>query len=160
MKPWSEYYVIQNSTLGSLALWTFAKEFYENAHKERGAPLPLTMIVLPMVFHKDTVSSIFGRVFEGGLYRAVGDDRTISAGLQQRMEAMADQTFKALNLAFAAGLLKYDSQMTYVIPVRISEASQVNIGGTKEIMSAARRLGYWFSTISMEQISILLKVRF
>lgn len=160
MKLWSEYDVIQNSALGSLALWTFAKEFYESTHRQQGAPLPLTMLVLPMVFHRETVSSIFRRDFEGGLYRAIGEDRTISAGIQQRMEAMDDQTFRALNLAFASGLLKYDPQTAEVLPFRTSQAFQISIGETKEIMAASKRLGRWFSTISMEQISILLKVRF
>ncbi len=160
MKPWSEYYVIQNSALGSLALWTFVKEFNENMHKQQGVPLPLTMLVLPMVFHHDTVSSIFGRRLEGGLYRAIGDDRKISAGLQQRMEAMANQTFIALNLAFAGGLLKYDPLTAQVLPVRTTQPIQISIGETKEIMAASKRLGHWFSNISVEQISILLKVRF
>ncbi|MDJ1421328.1 MAG: DUF6521 family protein [Candidatus Methanoperedens sp.] len=160
MKLWSEYDVIQNSTLGSLALWIFAKEFNENMHKQQGVPLPLTMLVLPMVFHRDTVSSIFRREFEGGLYRAIGEDRKISAGLQQRMEAMTDQTFRALNLAFAGGLLKYDPLTAQVLPVRTTQPIQISIGETRDIMHASRRLGHWLSTISMEQISILLKVRF
>lgn len=160
MKQGLEYYIIQNSALGSLALWSFATKYYENTHQQKGVPLPLTMIVLPMVFHKETVSSISRRRYKGGLYRSIGENRTISVGLQQRMESMADQTFMSLNVAFAAGLLKYDPETAQVIPGRTAKPSQVKIGETKEIMDASGRLGHWFSQISVEQLSVLLKVRF
>lgn len=160
MKKQAEFDIVQNNLLGSLALWTFAKEFYERKQKKDGPPLPFALPILPLVFNQRAVQSIATKQFEGGLFRAVAEDRAIPVGLQDRMEAMADQTFQSLNRAFSAGLLRYDSATFQLIPVRTSSPHQIIDDELKAIMATSKRLGIWFADLSLEQIFILLDVRF
>jgi hypothetical protein len=138
----------------------FVNRFYEETFQQRGPSIPLTMPVLPMVFHKETASSISRKNFQGGLFIAIAENRTISVGLQQRMEDMENQTFQALNLSFAAGLLDYEKVSKQILPLRKTLPFQIDVGETKEMLNAAKRLGAWFATISTEQLCILLKLRF
>jgi hypothetical protein len=86
-------------------------------------------------------------------------------GLQSRVRGLADDTFRALNLAFAAGILRLDKTETLsVFPDRKTLPSA--LGSTQpsedvtEIMGAARRLGYWFATNELSVVCNLLRVRF
>lgn len=160
MKSQVEFDIVQNNLLGSIALWIFSKEYYERKQKKEGPPLPFALPVLPLVFNQRAVQSIATKRFEGGLFRAVAEDRAIPVGLQSRMEAMADQTFQSLSMAFSAGLLRYDSSTAQLIPVRTSSPHQIIDDELKAIMAAAKRLGIWFADLSLEQIVILLDVRF
>lgn len=156
----SEYDIVQNSALGGLALWAFSAKFFEATNKQNGPILPITMIVLPIVFHKKTVSLIYNRNFDGGLFKVIAEDRTIFAGLQHRMEDMFDQTIRSLNIAFSSKLLDYDKITTQLIPKRKTPPYQIDVGETRQILAASNRLGYWCATLSTEQICVLLKVRF
>jgi hypothetical protein len=118
------------------------------------------MAILPMVFHQETVSTISNRQFTGGLYRTISEDRTIFIGLQKRMESMSDQTFTALNIAFASNLLRYESESCQIFSNRRSNPIDVNSEEIRSMLLASKRLGYWFSSLSFEQLSIILKLRF
>src|SRR4051794_989392 len=92
-----EFSVIQNVALGALAVWGFTSEYHNGTHSTHGPVLPLLMPVLPLVFHLDSLNALNGRQRRGGLYRALSEVRSLPAGLQGRMEAMAPQTFKAIH---------------------------------------------------------------
>lgn len=159
MKNIEEYYIVQNYALSALALWNFSYEFYNNDGEKRGPTLPLLMTILPMVLHKETVSLIYRKQKEGGFYRAITEDKVIEIGLQERMEAMADKTLRSLNLAFASGILGYNNLNTQIIPKQKPPSLSSYNEETNKIIRASQRLGYWFSDLSLEQISIYLKLR-
>lgn len=135
------------------------RSYYEATNKKSGVVIPLASPVLPMIFHEQTVLSISQRSFKGGLFRAVAEDRMLGVGLQERMEAMTSQTFDSINVAFASGLIRYDKDTGQLFPSRLTEPFQVQIGENRKMLHAAKRLGIWFATIDLEQLSILLKVR-
>lgn len=154
-----EYDIVQNQALGALAMWNFCYDFYKNTEQNCGPILPHLMLVLPMVFHKETVSSIYRRKKEGGFYRVITEDKMIQVDLQQRMEAMAEKTLISLNLAFASGILEYNNLNSQIIPKRTPPSTNSYNDETNKIIRASQRLGHWFSELSFEQIGLYLRVR-
>lgn len=153
---------MQNNALGALALSEFTIEFYKNTKNIRGPTLPVLMPVLPMVLHEDTALTLYRKHKQGGFHRSISENRAISVGLQQRMQSMADQTFQALNFAFASRLLYYDESSTQIYPLKCTSLLKLikpHYEEIKRILKAAGRLGYWFSEMNLEQISILLNLR-
>ena len=153
----SEYDIIQNSALGALSLGVFCKAFFDEQNKEHGPMLPLTMPVLPIVFNEKSVALIRRRNISGGLFATLADDKSIFVGLQQRMEAMYEQTMSAAGLAFASGLIGYDAETTELIPVKVTP--QV-YNEYSPILATSKRLGIWFAALGFEQICTLLNIRF
>ena len=161
-----ERHVAQNTAIEAWALWACAVRFDRTVDSERGLQLPFCFLILPLVFHGATAKAISGLTMtEGSFYRALTQNRTIMLGLQSRVRGLADDTFRALNLAFAAGILRLDKTETLsVFPDRKTLPSA--LGSTQpsedvtEIMGAARRLGYWFATNELSVVCNLLRVRF
>jgi len=162
MNVLNEYEIMQNNALGALALSAFTIEFYKNTNNMHGPTLPVLMPVLPMVLHEDTASTLHNKHKKGGFYKSIYKNKTILIGLQQRMESMADQTFQALNFAFASKMLNYDNSTNQIIPRRRTSPLKLinsNYVEIRRIIKAAERLGYWFSEMELEQISIALNLR-
>lgn len=159
-----EYQVLQNPVLGAAAI-TLAVIEYHKAKKE-GMPLPLVMAVLPMVFHRKTTKVIAKmRKVGGGLRRAKGKDKTLSVGLQQRMEGMAGLSLRALNLALSCKkcvALDFGEDVL-VVPCRktiqVTEMGY-NDGDAGDILKAASRVGYWFGSYKLVAVCKQLDLRF
>jgi len=156
----AEAELVQNPALGALTLWAFTAEFFGQSGRQRGPTLPLTLPVLPMVLHEETVECIHNRHFDGGLFLALADNRTLTLDLQERMEAMAPQTMRALNLAFATNLLTYARQSGELRPKRLTPPIRPQQVEIRHLLATAERLGYWFCTINVEQICSYLRIRF
>lgn len=156
----TEAELVQNSALGAVILWAFTNEFCDQQRRVAGPPLAYLLPVLPMVMHEDTVTSIYRRHFDGGLLLALAEDRTLTLELQERMEAMAPQTMKALNVAFGAGLLTYRHDTGQIWSERRSIPGISKSEEVKPLIASAERLGYWFSTIRMDQLCSYLRIRF
>ena len=164
MRKTIEYEIIQNPVLGAAAI-TQAVIEYRQA-RDVGMPLALVMVVLPMVFHKETTELIAGmNKVGGGLRRAIREDRTLSVGLQRRMEKMAELSFTALNLALSCKkCLTLDLETNIlVIPCRktlsVEDMGYVN-GDGRKILKAAMRVGYWLGSYNMTAICRQLDLRF
>ena len=159
-----EYEIIQNPVLGAAALTQAVIEYREA--RDEGMQLALVMVVLPMVFHKETTEFIAGmNKVGGGLRKAIGQDRTLSVGLQERMEKMAGLSFAALNVAVSCKkCLTLDvGTEILVIPCRktlpVEDMGYAN-GDGREILKAAMRVGYWLGSYSMTAICRQLDLRF
>ena len=76
------------------------QEAYEGNGRAEGVPLPLVFLVLPLTFHKRSATVLASKAQPGALYKALGDDRELTIGLQERMQAMSDRTFQALSIGF------------------------------------------------------------
>ena len=156
----AEVELVQNTGLGALSLWAFTNEFCGEMKRRRGPPLPLGAIVLPMIFHEETLEAIRNRHFEGGLFTALAQHRSIGLELQERVESMLPQTMSALNLCFASALLSFSHERGELHAIRRTEPFAPQAESTRRIMAGAARLGYWFSTINTARLCSLLQVRF
>jgi hypothetical protein len=155
----AEVELVQNTPLGALSLWAFTKEFWGQERKA-GPKLPLTTIVLPMVFHEETLDAIRTRRFEGGLFTALAQHRGLGLELQERIESMVPQTMSSLNLCFASGLLAFNKRTGELQVLRKTEPFRMEGESTRQITSGAERLGYWCSTINTARLCSLLNIRF
>lgn len=160
----SEFRLVQNEAFGATVLWTTVAEYFLTKRKEGGMPLPLSMLVLPLCYHSKTAESISSCNPSSGIYMALSRDRTIPAGLQDRMVDMADQTFDAIRVGANVGLISIDRTDTSIelIPKRISKPNELRFDHdqTKNIERAAKRLGRWLGELPLATICSLLRVKF
>lgn len=155
-----EFTAIQNEALGATILWTFCRHYADNDTAGNGPQLPLLMPVLPLIFNARATSSLFRRNLVGGLFKAVTEDRTLMLGLQDRMEKMSGQTFGAINLGIAAGILAYDSDSARIISINRFKPEGLSFGDANKMRYAAKRLGVWFATMQTSQVALLLRISF
>lgn len=156
-----EQHVIQNTGLAAETIWCAVNEAYKSKGRVEGVPLALVFLVLPLTFHQRTASVLASKTQPGALYKAVGEDREIRVGLQDRMQAMADRTFQALSIGFQTKLLIMDSDiMRQLVPGRRTPPVAHQTEQVKTILSAAKRVGQGFAEMSVVQIAVNLGVRF
>jgi hypothetical protein len=155
-----EHDIIQNVAIGSLALHRFVSRYFLEKGNLHGPALALAMPVLPIVFHDASLKSISSKHYEGGFFSALTGYRELPAGLQPRMQDMAEQTFKALNLAYQCKLLTYDKELNEILPIENKVPTDQYNSDIKEILRGAERLGYWFAGLPLEQVCINLKITF
>ena len=104
-----EYDIVQNHILGAHIIREFVRFYQNNSEDNKGPTLVLIMPLLPLVLNKEARSSISNRRFiEGSLVKTILEEKTLYAGLQERMEKMAGQTFQSLSIAFWMQLIDYD----------------------------------------------------
>ena len=154
----TEFDALQNPGLGAVLLERFTAKFTSFSGGQAPSLL-YAMPVLPIVFNASAVESLYRRQFAGGLYRALAEDRTITLGLHRRMVVMSDQTFEALNVAFASGLLALDPSLG----VLTASGDATPVGESEAILKmlkTSERLGRWFSELSLHELAVLLDITF
>jgi hypothetical protein len=156
-----EQRVIQNTGLAAEAIWQAVDEAYEGRGRSEGVPLPLVFLVLPLTFHKRSATVLASKTQPGALYKALGDDRELTIGLQERMQALSDRTFQALSIGFQTGLLLLDQDHErQLVPGRKTPPVVHVTEEVKVILSAAKRVGHAFAEMSIVQLSTQLNIRF
>ncbi len=156
-----EQRVIQNTGLAAEAIWQAVHEAHEARGRSEGVPFPLAFLVLPLTFHKRTATVLASKTQPGALYKALGDDRELTVGLQERMEAMSSRTFQALSIGFQTELLLLDQDhQRQLIPGRKTAPVTHVTDEVKLILNAAKRVGQAFGEMSIVQLSTQLNIRF
>lgn len=156
-----EQRIIQNTGLAAEAIWQAVLEAHEGKGRSEGVPFPLVFLVLPLTFHKRTATVLASKAQPGALYKALGDDRELTVGLQGRMQAFANGTFRALSIGFQTGLLSLDqNRERHILPGRKSPPVTHVTEEVKIILNAAKRVGQSFAEMSIVQLSTQLNIRF
>jgi Family of unknown function (DUF6521) len=156
-----EQRVIQNTGLAAEAIWYTVHEAYEARGRTEGVSFPLAFLVLPLSFHQRTAKALASKTQPGALYKALAEDREITVGLQDRMQAMSERTFQALSIGFQSGLLLLDpDHQRHLVPGRKSAPVMHATDEVKMIMNAAKRVGHAFAEMNVVQLSTQLNIRF
>jgi hypothetical protein len=156
-----EQRVIQNTGLAAEAIWQAVYEAHEGKGRSEGVPFPLVFLVLPLAFHRRTATVLASKAQPGALYKALGDDRELTVGLQERMQALADRTLHALSIGFQTGLLLLDQDHErQLLPGRKSPPVTHVTEEVKVILNAAKRVGQAYAEMSIIQLSTQLNIRF
>jgi hypothetical protein len=155
-----EHDIIQNIGIGALALHEFCDRYFKEQNNLKGPSLASVMPVLPLVFHEQTLEEIVKRKFKGGFFKLTTEYRGLPAGLQKRMESMAEQTFRSLNLAYQSKILTYNKELNEILPIDTKVGKQQYNHEIQTIIRGADRLGFWFASLPFEQICINLKIKF
>jgi hypothetical protein len=159
MRTSFEYEIVQNPALAAVAIHAATLQCFETTNRQSGVPLPLLMLVAPLVFPRDPREVIRVKVLDGSFYKTVADDRTLTVGLQQRMESMAQLSFNAVNLCCSANLLEREQDRFVVRPIRLTALRGSNVD-SQMVVAAAKRVGHWFATVRFETLCSLLGIRF
>ncbi|MAX79442.1 MAG: hypothetical protein CL843_04605 [Crocinitomicaceae bacterium] len=158
-----EYDIVQNHILGAHIIREFVRFYQNNSEDNKGPTLVLIMPLLPLVLNKEARSSISNRRFiEGSLVKTILEEKTLYAGLQERMEKMAGQTFQSLSIAFWMQLIDYDVESTR-LRMKFSKNPKSELESAKnykEMLGASRRLGTWFAKLTFEELITVLKINF
>lgn len=158
-----EEVILRNPALGARTFWQFANAYSEG---KTGDPpsLPVFLVAAGMLYHRSSVQKIKGMKFESGLLKAVSDRPDIVAGLQYRIESYAREALEALQVGVSSGLLLREGgeglpafrAIGPALPLAIRDAS----GHVNEMFLAAKRLGTWFATESLQSLQRRLIIEF
>ncbi|PGR57479.1 three component ABC system middle component [Bacillus cereus] len=161
-----ELYIVQNPALGSILLYSFVEGYLSEAKKE-SVPLPLIFIVLPIVFHSETLKFVIPTRSASGLRTLVNKMSDSSASkrdlvfdIHNRTHLMKNITLESLRICIAKKLLEIeiDKGAIKISSTRIKKSKIKNYN--PEMFSASRKLGIWCSQLNLQEISMILKVGF
>lgn len=155
----------QNPALGATILWRFSCG-YQTAHRERAfAKLPLVFPVLPMVLHQQTREVIEGTQRASGLRAFVAKysdsknaKQDMLLSIHDRVKSFQPLTWESLQISFATRLLRLE-QTGDLVPLSLTAPKSVPVSSEK-LLKSAEKLGTWFSSLSIHEVSTLLRIRF
>ena len=161
MKRIPEFEIMQNTTLGALAVYFFIKEYYYSKDKLEGVPLPYLMPLLPIVFNEDSANKISSKQLRTtSFYKAILEERFIPIGLQNRMEEMYKQTIDSINVSLGLGLILYSAEDASFYPKENIRLPNIYANDNLVIIRTAKNLGCWFAKIAIEDLCVALKINF
>jgi hypothetical protein len=158
-----ELRLVHNPALGAVLLWRFVRSYSDTHQFHASAPLPLAALVLPMVWHSDTLSHITSNRAASGL-RALADKFTddqldILLALHRRASRWRSKTENALRMGICTGIIRLSSEGG-LIAGDPNFSVNTQTPGIRVQIAAAEKLGAWFSVLSIREISLTLNVRF
>jgi hypothetical protein len=160
MTKLNEFDVVQNPALGSILIWSFVTEYYKTKDEQEGPTLPHIMMILPLLFNQHFVNSVYTKNRKGGLYNALNHDKSLFTGVQTRMESMSGLTLRSMHICFSAKIITPEKNGFELLPIRTKIPDYKHNESIHRMITASKRLGYWFATIDFKQLCALLKVRF
>ena len=158
----NEAQLVQNTALGSVLIWMFVRAYAEAA--DRGCPLPLCFLVLPILFHHATRHAAETTAKSSSLSKFVEKfeaNRQDLLAMHPRMLALRPLTLRSLQLAAHRNLLTIDFVTADVTPVRLSTLrARLEPERLCKMFRGAERLGVWMSPHPMSNIAAALRVQF
>ena len=152
------YELMQNPALGTCCISKFIESY--SSIKGRGPKLPLTMVVLPIVFHRQSVDILQRRALSGGLLNAKVQNPTLGAGLQERMVEMTDQTLKSVSMGLTLGLFGYNPVTCDLIALRAKIEGPKFPTAVRPLIWTADRLGRWMAEMQIPTFCSHLNITF
>lgn len=158
----SEVQAMQNPPLGATLIWRFACGYAPQYDAHDGVPLPLAFVVLPVVLHERTRMEVTSTRVSSGVrkfeekFRDRGD---MLFAINQRAISMRGLTLHSVRQALASGLLTLDSERGSLWPRSYSNPP-IDAKSVLELLGAAEKLGNWCRSLSVYEISGILRVEF
>ncbi|MBO9467388.1 hypothetical protein J7443_19265 [Tropicibacter sp. R15_0] len=157
---YSELEVTQNPALGAYVLWQFGLGHQKT--NSDPAPFPLCFLVLPMVYHAQTLACISSTLESSGLGKFVqkmNDNREELLALHGRALAMRPLSLNSIVLGTSRKLLSpsyENAKIRATSPELIAKAKIPE--RIKKIGPASYKVGVWFSQLDTVQIVRALNV--
>lgn len=157
----NEVHAIQNPALGAALLWRFSCGFSPES-SEKGTPLPLVFMVLPLVFHARSLKGVTETQACSGLrkfeekFRDHGD---LLLAIQPRMLAMRELSLRSLRIGLRTGLLTLIPNEAVLWPRSHAPVPADYIAGIN-LLKSAEKLGVWCKDLTLFEITGILKVEF
>ena len=147
--------LVQNSALACFLLTAFVQRYEELTAKTASPELMKLLLVLPVVWHKESCDAIKGREFRTPLQAVLAECPRIRNQFQERVAAFSAVSCQGLNLACASGLLR---QFTDDGAVCLSTNFDKWPRGSKpanvplDMQRALARLAVWFKDAKTAQL--------
>lgn len=154
---------VQNPALGALLLWRFAIGYASGA-TGRGPAMPAVFLVLPVLFHEETARFVIGTRRASGLhafrekFTTTRRDDLVYA-VHDRARALRSLTMRSFRVAVHARLLVVDTSAE-ILPVSQAAPLQKWSDDVRKLTTAAEKLGFWMSKVSLFEAASILSVRF
>ncbi len=156
---------IQNPALGAAILWRFVCGYVENHATHEAAPFPLLFVVLPIVLHQQTEEFVSGtqkatglRGFAGKFGKSEHSKQDLLLNIDDRAFSLRTLTLDSVRVAILGHLLHVENAS--LIPVSTTPARSGMGPDIRRIMGSAEKLGAWCGSLTLHEISIILRVRF
>ncbi|MCL2681624.1 MAG: DUF6521 family protein [Streptococcaceae bacterium] len=158
-----EVYLVQNPAIGAAILWRFVCGYYDSDNESRQVPFPLLFVVLPIIFREDLRDVISSTNKPSGLQKVseklfASKQADLFCGIQNTAEQYKETTLSAINIAVGANLISVSGKTALVIPIQTKTTRMPK--SCEKLLKQAEKLGLWCSSLSLHEISTLLKVRF
>ena len=157
---------VQNEALGAVLLWRYAAAWTEHNGQSAHPPVPLLFVVLPILFHHETLEMLRGTRRTTGLYgftekfsRSSSRQADVLMGLHSRALAWRGLTWRCLRLGVRARLITVTADDGTVVP--LTEARVSGVPQTvQRLVTNAEKLGEWCANLSIFEVATALKVQF
>jgi hypothetical protein len=156
----NEVQLIQNGALGAYLLHEFSLGFSPPKSDPIGIPLPLAFMVLPLVLHESTCAEINSTLPSSGLrlfQHKFDKTKDQLLNFHQRAIEMRALTLKSLQITFACDLLSLQSETAELWTLK-SKQHKTTEKSVSDLGKAANRLGQWFATLSISEITTTLRI--
>lgn len=158
---------IQNPALGAMLIWRFVTGYERGSNTSKPTPMPLLFLVLPMLLHRETAEFVSStqeatglRAFAGKFSESRKSKSDLLFALPKRSLDMRELTINSVALAVSSDLVLIDADHGTAISL---SSSPVKLGialSVRSMLRAAEKLGVWCSTVSLHEVSVILKVGF
>lgn len=158
----SEVQAMQNPALGAALIWRFACGYAPQNEPHDGVPLPLAFVVLPVLLHERTREEVTSTRESSGArkfeekFREKGD---VLFALNERSMSLRGLSLRSVRHALASGLVTMIPERGAIWP-RSYTKPQVDAKSVAEMLAAADKLGGWCRSLSVYEISGILRVEF
>ena len=139
--------LVQNSALACFLLTAFVKRYEGLTAGTESPELMKLLLVLPVLWHKDSCDVIKSRDFSTPLQTVLMEHPQIRNQFQERVSEFSAVSCQGLNLACASGLLKtFTDSGVVVLSTKFQRwpkgSKPVNV--PPDMQHALRRLAVWF----------------
>ena len=157
---------VQNPALGGILLWRFACGYTEHHKTSDPPPLHLLFVVLPILFHSETLEVLKRTNRPTGLHgfadkfsRSEFGMSDVLLAIQSRAVSWRHLTWESIQLGIRSRLITLSSSHGTLIP--LSTASPTGVPpSVRPLLTNAEKLGEWCSDLSLFEIATILKVGF
>lgn len=159
----NELEIVQNPALGGWAIWQFGLAY--QAEEGIQPVLPVAFLILPLLLHRRSLDLIGSTKKDSGLAlfaAKLGTEREDLLALHERALTLRMLSLRSIGCAVNAGLVTVDYAEARLRSNALvaGEKKPIVPERLKALPSAAEKLGYWFSKVSLAQISSTLRVDF
>ena len=150
-----------------MLIWRFVVGYDRGNNPSKTTPIPLLFLVLPMLFHKETAEFAAStqeatglRAFAGKFSKSRKSKADLLFTLPKRSLDMRELTVDSLAIAVSSDLVSIDTDHGMAISLSSTPVKAGISLSVQSMLRSAEKLGVWCSSISLHEVSVILKVGF
>lgn len=147
--------LVHNSALACFLLTAFVHQYEELTAKTESPELMKLLLILPVVWHKESCNAIKSRQFTTPLQAVLADSPLIKNQFQERVAEFSPVSCQGLNLACASGLLRrtsIENEPYFSVAFERWPQGSKPTNAPSEMLQALNRLAVWFKDAQTAQL--------